>query len=66
MIRKFNRNPDVWIKYAIFEYKHANCEIARKLLLRCLNSLEKRDRKYWLKFYLSKLLSIKVIVIYRY
>ncbi len=46
MIKKFNRNPEVWIKYAIFEYKNKNCEEARKLLIKCLNVLEKKDRKY--------------------
>ncbi len=52
MIRKFNKTPDAWIKYAIFEYKNGNCEVARKLLLKCLNSLEKRDREL---FFLSDL-----------
>ena len=45
MIKKFNKVPEVWIKFAIFEYRNKNCEIARKLLIKCLNVLEKKDRK---------------------
>lgn len=45
MIRKFSKNPEVWIKYAIFEYRNRNCEVARKLLIKSLNSLDKKDRK---------------------
>ena len=45
MIKKFNKIPEVWIKYAIFEYKNKNSEVARKLLIKCLSVLEKKDRK---------------------
>jgi hypothetical protein len=38
----------VWIKYAIFVYKNKNCEVAHKLLIQCLNVLEKKDRKYFI------------------
>lgn len=50
MVKKFNKTPEVWLKYAIFEYKSANSEAARKLLVKSLNSLEKKDRKYSLNF----------------
>jgi rRNA biogenesis protein RRP5 len=45
MTKKFNRLPEVWIKYGIFHYKNSNCELARKLLLKSFNSLDKKDRK---------------------
>jgi hypothetical protein len=48
MIKIFKRNPVVWIKYAIFVYKNKNCEVAHKLLIQCLNVLEKKDRKYFI------------------
>ena len=44
MTRKFTNRQDVWIKYAVFHYKNANCELARKLLIRSLGSLEKKER----------------------
>ena len=44
MTKKFNRNPEVWIKYGIFQYKNSNSELARKLLLKSFNSLDKQDR----------------------
>jgi rRNA biogenesis protein RRP5 len=46
MTKKFAARQDVWIKYAIFHYKNANCELARKLLIRSLGSLEKKEREY--------------------
>lgn len=46
MTKKFNNLPETWIKYAIFHYKNSNCESARKILLKSLNSLDKRDREY--------------------
>ncbi len=45
MTRKFNNLPETWIKYAIFHYKNSNCEAARKILMRSLNSLDKKERK---------------------
>lgn len=48
MAKKFSARQDVWIKYAVFHYKNSNCELARKLLVRSLGSLEKKERK-WLK-----------------
>ena len=44
MTRKFNTLLDTWTKYAIFHYKNSNCEAARKILMRSLNSLDKKDR----------------------
>lgn len=49
MTRKFNNLSETWIKYAIFHYKNSNCESARKILLRSLNSLDKKERKFLLK-----------------
>lgn len=44
MTRKFSKTPEVWIKYGIFHYRNSNCELARKLLIKSFNSLDKRDR----------------------
>jgi rRNA biogenesis protein RRP5 len=58
MTKKFGRNPEVWIKYGIFHYKNSNCELARKLLLKSFNSLDKKDRKYLNnKFFLKALIN---------
>ena len=45
MTRKFSKLPEVWINYGIFHYRNSNCELARKLLIKSFNSLDKRDRK---------------------
>ncbi len=50
MTRKFANRQDVWIKYAIFHYKNSNCELARKLLIRCFGSLDKKERESYNKF----------------
>ena len=60
MTRKFSQSPEVWIKYGIFHYKNSNCELARKLLIKSFNSLDKKDRKY------SKLYSKKFIKLFLY
>lgn len=46
MIKKFSRSPDVWIKYGIFHYRNNQSELARKLLIKSFNSLDKKDRKF--------------------
>ncbi|CAF0850832.1 unnamed protein product [Brachionus calyciflorus] len=43
MTRKFSQSQDAWIKYGIFHYKNSNCELARKLLIKSFNSLDKKD-----------------------
>ena len=45
MTRKFSKSPEVWVKYGVFHYRNSNCELARKLLIKSFNSLDKRDRK---------------------
>ena len=45
MTRKFSKSTDVWTKYGIFHYKNGNSELARKLLVKSFNSLDKVDRK---------------------
>ena len=49
MTRKFANRQDVWIKYAVFHYKNSNCELARKLLIRCFGSLDKKERELFIK-----------------
>lgn len=45
MTKKFKSEPEIWIKFAIFEYKTSNIDNARKLLVKCLTCLDKRHRK---------------------
>ena len=45
MTRKFGKQQDTWTKYAVYHYKNKNFEIARKLMLKSLQSLDKPERK---------------------
>lgn len=52
MTRKFSKMPDVWIRYGIFHYRNSNCELARKLLIKSFNSLDKADRNKNIPFFI--------------
>jgi len=43
LVRKFNKEKEVWVKFGIFYYKNAKLSEGRFLLQRSLQSLEKRD-----------------------
>jgi rRNA biogenesis protein RRP5 len=43
MTRKFAQTQDVWVRYAIFHHKNSNHELAQKLLIKSLNSIDKKD-----------------------
>jgi tetratricopeptide (TPR) repeat protein len=45
MTKKFKSEPEIWIKFAVFEYKTSNIDNARKLLVKSLTCLDKRHRK---------------------
>jgi hypothetical protein len=57
MTKKFGKEIETWVKYGVFHYRNSNFELARKLLVKSLNSLEKRDRK--------KMILILVFFLYR-
>jgi len=43
MVRKFNKEKEVWVKFGIFYYKNNKLNDGRFVLQRSLQSLEKRD-----------------------
>jgi len=43
MVRKFNKEKDVWVKYGIFYYKNNKLNDGRFVLQRSLQSLDKKD-----------------------
>merc|ERR1711971_1118387 len=43
LVRKFNKEKEVWIKFGIFYYKNNKLNDGRFILQRSLQSLDKRD-----------------------
>jgi len=45
MVKRFNKNKDVWHSFGLFYFSTQQAELGRKLLQRCLRSLERKDRE---------------------
>ncbi|KAK2175873.1 hypothetical protein NP493_701g01000 [Ridgeia piscesae] len=43
MVKRFNKNKDVWHSFGLFYFSTQQAELGRKLLQRCLRSLERKD-----------------------
>ncbi|KAL5021960.1 hypothetical protein ScPMuIL_001115 [Solemya velum] len=43
IVKRYSQNKAVWIGFGQFLFKQAQCESARKLMQRCLKSLDKRE-----------------------
>jgi hypothetical protein len=50
MIKKFNKEFDVWINYFTFLFKEGQSKVAHELLQRAFASLPKSNRIYSLLF----------------